>query len=286
MRVSDSVLLMGLLVSGLAGCSDAGQSVDQASPVASVPAAVTQSAQAPYGVVADVRYQGNTAELDAGAKVYVFLREAGERMPLAVQYFDAAELPKQVSFTTPQPHSNVELVARLSFSGRVEASPNDPQVVLTLASVGHPPERVDLLLGTAADGAYAPMSTAAAKTVPPDASVGRPAVVVQARVSAEGVQGYPPDSAVFVVARQPGNPMPLAVKRLKLADLPAKVVLSDEDAMMFTHRLSTVDVFTLMARISRSGDAARAEGDPESELMTLETSAVPDEVVLHIIGSG
>ena len=291
MRTSDSLLLIGFLISMLAGCGSGEQadgSADQAieRPGSLPMTAGGSAAQAPYGVVADVRFQGNVAELDAGAKVYVYLRAAGERMPLAVQYFDAGDLPRRVTFMTPQPHSNVELVARLSYSGRVEASPGDPQVILALAEVGHPPATVELVLGAAMSTSRSSESAAigqAAKTDEPDT---RPPVAVQVLVSAEGVQDYPADSVVFVVARQPGTPMPLAVKRLQLSDLPAQIVLSDADAMMFTHRLSSVDAFTLMARISPTGDTARSEGEPQSELLKIDTAEMPERVELKIIGAG
>lgn len=274
----------------LAGCGSGEQADGSADLAVERPGSLPMTAggsaaQAPYGVVADVRYQGNVAELDAGAKVYVYLRAAGERMPLAVQYFDAGELPRRVTFMTPQPHSNVELVARLSYSGRVEASPGDPQVILVLAEVGHPPATVELVLGADMTTGRSSDSTAigqAAKTDEPDT---RPPVAVKVLVSAEDVQDYPADSVVFVVARQPGNPMPLAVKRLRLGDLPVQIVLSDADAMMFTHRLSSVDAFTLMARISRTGDAARTAGEPESKVLNMDAAALPELAVLTILGS-
>jgi cytochrome c-type biogenesis protein CcmH len=69
-----------------------------------------------------------------------------------------------------------------------------------------------------------------------------------------------PGDAVFVFARATaGPPMPLAVKRLTVADLPAKVELSDKDAMMEQLKLSSFPQIQLVARISRSGVATQGE---------------------------
>ena len=53
--------------------------------------------------------------------------------------------------------------------------------------------------------------------------------------------------------------MPLAVKRLKVVDLPAEVILSDADAMMEQLRLSNFPQVELVARVSRSGNATAGE---------------------------
>ncbi|MCY1421465.1 hypothetical protein D9M71_371220 [compost metagenome] len=69
-----------------------------------------------------------------------------------------------------------------------------------------------------------------------------------------------PGDSVFIFARATsGPPMPLAVKRMTVADLPVEVSLSDADAMMPQLKLSNFPQVQLVARISRSGNATAGE---------------------------
>jgi len=81
-----------------------------------------------------------------------------------------------------------------------------------------------------------------------------------------------PGDSVFVFARAvSGPPMPLAVKRLTVADLPAEVSLSDSDAMMPQLKISGFEQVQLLARISRSGDATVGEWIGSSEPLASNT---------------
>ncbi|WP_263263958.1 c-type cytochrome biogenesis protein CcmI [Pseudomonas sp. RIT-PI-S] len=69
-----------------------------------------------------------------------------------------------------------------------------------------------------------------------------------------------PSDAVFVFAKAVDGPrIPLAVKRLRVADLPASVSLSDADAMQPALKLSAFGDVQLMARVSRAGQPTQGE---------------------------
>jgi cytochrome c-type biogenesis protein CcmH len=90
------------------------------------------------------------------------------------------------------------------------------------------------------------------------------------------------DTTVFVIARIPGGPpMPVAVEKHTLQDLPLTLTLDDGDSPMPTQKLSALKEVELIARLSASGDPMRQEGDLDSKpvRVTLPTAA-PVELVL------
>lgn len=74
-----------------------------------------------------------------------------------------------------------------------------------------------------------------------------------------------PDANVFVIARRVGGPpMPVAVRRFPVSQLPAEVRLSDADSLMPTGKLSTIDRVEIVARVAQAGTADPRAGDFES----------------------
>ncbi len=70
------------------------------------------------------------------------------------------------------------------------------------------------------------------------------------------------DTTVFVIGRIPGGPpMPVAVEKHALQDLPLTVTLDDGDSPMPTQKLSALDEVEVLARLSASGNAMPQEGD-------------------------
>jgi cytochrome c-type biogenesis protein CcmH len=91
-----------------------------------------------------------------------------------------------------------------------------------------------------------------------------------------------PGDSVFIFAKaSAGPPMPLAVKRLTVADLPAEVSLSDSDAMMPQLKLSNFPQVQLQARISRAGNAKAGEWMVRSQPLSSSSS----ELHLLVISS-
>jgi cytochrome c-type biogenesis protein CcmH len=80
---------------------------------------------------------------------------------------------------------------------------------------------------------------------------------------------------VFVFARATnGPPIPLAVKRLTVADLPVTVELADADAMRPDLKLSSYPEVQLMARVSRAGQPVKGEWIGRGAPLASDTTAM------------
>ena len=88
---------------------------------------------------------------------------------------------------------------------------------------------------------------------------------------------------VFVFAQAvDGPPVPLAVKRLSVADLPTTVSLTEQDAMLPEATILQFSDIKISAKISKSGNPTIKEGDIESNAITLNTEELLEKYKLEI----
>ena len=71
-----------------------------------------------------------------------------------------------------------------------------------------------------------------------------------------------PNDFVMVYARTPvGMKMPVAIKKIRVSDLPTTVILTDADAAMPTRKLSQIDKVIVFVRLSKTGQAIQQADD-------------------------
>lgn len=92
-----------------------------------------------------------------------------------------------------------------------------------------------------------------------------------------------PDQVVFVYARVwKGSPMPLAIARIKVADLPTTIQLDETMAMSPAASLATATDIEVVARVSVSGSAKAEAGDWIASQGPVSMAAVPAKIDLLI----
>lgn len=140
---------------------------------------------------------------------------------------------------------------------------------------GMPPAATPARPSVAATTAMTPVSP---PTSPQPAPIATKSPAIQVQVSlAEPLRAKAdPNQSLFVFAKAAsGPPMPLAVKRLRVADLPLTVTLDDSLAMTPAMRLSNFPQVIVGARISANGQAIPQSGDLEGEVGPLATAENP-----------
>jgi cytochrome c-type biogenesis protein CcmH len=90
------------------------------------------------------------------------------------------------------------------------------------------------------------------------------------------------NTTVFVFARPVGGRVPLAAAKLKVSDLPVRIVLDDTLAMMPTAKISMHEKVEVSARISLSGQPQSSAGDYQSQVLLLNVTQLPEPVQLLI----
>jgi cytochrome c-type biogenesis protein CcmH len=92
-----------------------------------------------------------------------------------------------------------------------------------------------------------------------------------------------PDQAVFIYARAwQGSPMPLAISRLKVKDLPVTIQLDETMAMTPTASLANATDIEVVARISPAGSAKAEVGDWQVKQGPISMKSLPEFLPLEI----
>lgn len=111
------------------------------------------------------------------------------------------------------------------------------------------------------------------------------AISVSVTLSDTAASAVNDNDSVFIFARaSAGPPMPLAVVRMQVSDLPSTVTLDDTQAMIPDMTLSTFPSVTISARVSSSGDAIAKPGDwfgAEENVITAD--ADPNDTIRIVI---
>ncbi len=249
-------------------------------------AALTAAAPAGPSIAVDLTVAPAWLEnLPAQAQLFILARPTGGRMPLAVERHNPASqlsvrLGPEDAMSPAMSivgQAAVEVVARLSMDGSPAGGDGMKEVVLE--AVPTTGARVTLALGPTAPPPSFTLE-AAAPPAPPvvaghageagEAGEESPAALRLALSLAPGLSA-PPDATVFVFARTPGTPMPLAVDRFLASELPRDVVLDEGSAMIPGQGLRSVPALEVVARVTASGGVRAQAGDLEGRLGPLST---------------
>ncbi len=204
----------------------------------------------------------------AGAAIYA--TQSGPKTEPMIESSAAPLTPLPASGAQAQPHEGGDMGAMTAkLAARLEREPNDGPGWALLARA------------YAWTGRYAEADAAFAKAA--RLKVDDPKLQADwdaARAKASGAGGgfvagtvtiaeplrhtLHASDTVFVFARAPGGGAPLAAKRFKASELPAKFRLDDADAMVPGRTLSGAAEIQVLARLSASGGATRQPGDIET----------------------
>lgn len=109
------------------------------------------------------------------------------------------------------------------------------------------------------------------------------AIVVEVALTPALMEQVAEADTVFVLARaESGPPMPLAVVRHQVGELPLRVTLTDAMAMMPALKLSSFDRVKVSAKVSKSGQPRTQPGDMLAADRLVETGNPPESVQLVI----
>lgn len=139
------------------------------------------------------------------------------------------------------------------------------------------------VLQVAPDSAEAEAVTAAIAVA--RARLGEAAPPPLLRISVALAPGVAADPAtpVFVYVREwQGPPMPVAARRLRVAELPAEIAFAADSGLSPDRPLASIERFEVVARLSRSGTPTPGPDDLETRAGPFERAAEPREIELML----
>jgi cytochrome c-type biogenesis protein CcmH len=206
---------------------------------------------------------------------------AGPQMPLAVVKRQVKDLPVYIALDDSMAmmdnlklsaFDKVKIGARISKSGGVTAKNGDLFAeVLNISTDGKEPLTLTINQVKGEENNNSATSNISA----PKQNSASPQAGIKVKVTlTESLQTKAnPEDSIFIYAKaMQGPPVPLAVVRKKVKDLPITVTLNDAMAMMPTMKLSKFDKVKIGARISKSGNAIAQSGDLFNEVSNISNS--------------
>jgi cytochrome c-type biogenesis protein CcmH len=119
-------------------------------------------------------------------------------------------------------------------------------------------------------------------TTPPEPAKSAAKIEVHVNLAPTLQHQVKPSDTLFIYAHATtGRPMPLAIVRKSASELPTSATLDDSTAMMPTMKLSNFKEVTVVARISRSGNAIPQPGDLQGQITPI-TLGKQDKVEITI----
>lgn len=116
-----------------------------------------------------------------------------------------------------------------------------------------------------------------------DSNTGVEPAQIVVQVKLDSTIKVSPETDVFVFAKAvKGPPMPLAVARLKVADLPTSITLNDSMAMTPTMKISSFEQVNVVARVSFKGTAMKSPGDIEGASGAINVNGASGPVTIVI----
>lgn len=154
--------------------------------------------------------------------------------------------------------------------------------LVALHDSGPPPEIADIIQRQIIALAAAPGEGAIETAADPSGAVIHLDVSVADSISLEALG---PQARLFLIARAPDSPAPIAVLPLSPDSLPGRFSLSDADAMLPGRHLSQYEVVTVVARVSATGVTEERPGDVYAEASVRTDRTEPVKLLIdRVVG--